>query len=116
MAWFSNYLYTTNGGGTIQTRISNNTVAAQLSAPAQGAATIPGSISFGIPSRRRDFRGRFLILKRTTGTGANQKTFFTRLGVLSPADFTAAGYADGAAVTVNGVAWTVSSRRGEQLN
>jgi len=116
MAWFSNYLYTTNSGGTIQTRISNNTVAAQLSVPTQGAATIPGSVSFGIPSRRRDFRGRFLILKRTTGTGADRKTFFTRLGVLSLADFNAPGYADGATVPVNGVSWTVSSRRGEQLN
>jgi hypothetical protein len=113
--FFRNYLYNSNGGLTIQCRVSNFTVAAQLTAPVQGVANTPGSVSFGIPSRRRDFRGRYLILKNTEGTGRTAKTFYTRLGVLNPADFTAAGFADGATVPVNGVSWTVSGRQGENL-
>lgn len=115
MAFFRNYRYVTNSGGTIQCRISNHTVAAQTTAPTQGPSTIPGSVSFGISSRRRDFRGRFLTLKRTVGTGEAAKSFFTRLGVLALADFNGAPYADGATVQVNGVDWTVSSRTGESL-
>lgn len=115
MAYFANYLYTTDAGAKVQTRISNNTVAAQISAAVQGAATIPGSVSFNVPSRKKDFQGRYLVLKRTVGTGAAAKSFFTRLGVLLPADFAAAGFALGATVAVNTVSYTVSSKVGERL-
>lgn len=112
---FEIYAYTANSGSTHPIRMSTASAAAQTTAAVPDAPVTSNiSARVGASSRVRGLRPRGVRLKRSTGTGVNKKAFYTFLPILVAADWTALNF--GSAVTVNGVAYTVSRKVPENVS
>lgn len=112
---FDFYPYVSNDGETRKLKLAVTGALAQTTtASAGGTYTVDGSAIAGGSRRALGVHARGFRLKRSTGTGVNQKSFFTFLPVLLPADWTNAAVGD--AVTVGAVAYTISRKVPEVAN
>jgi len=113
---YESYVYTSDEGSKHPIRLSTDAALAQTTTPTTTGATSSISARVGGSRRALGLIARGVRLKRSTGTGVARKSFFTFLPVLLPADFAGPEFIKGAAVTVNGVAYTVSKQLSEIRN
>jgi hypothetical protein len=108
---FDKYLYEDDATNSFFIRLDRDqqTVAGAV----KGVPTIPFSIRANPSSRRvLGLNPRHISCSRTVGTAPADKKFTTRLAICTPTAF--AGLAEGAAVTINGVAYTITAKVPEQ--
>jgi hypothetical protein len=119
---YNNYLYVSDfGGDSYSIRLNVNSGLAQPTQPAvQTTTTTPTrreSARVSGSSRRLGVRARYVNLTRSvtggTGAGAVTRKYTTKLAILLAADFNT--LVKGSTVTINGVAWQVSSKSGEDI-
>jgi hypothetical protein len=106
------YLYTDDAAVTHPIRISTAAATAQTSVATQGTATSKISARVGGSRRQRGLLARGVRLTRKVGTAPNQGTRSTFLPILKKADWDA--LTEGSSVTVDSVAYTVSSQVSER--
>lgn len=113
---YPDVLYTDDQGKTHRIRVTQQTVAAQTTAPPSGVSpTAQGSARVSSTRREIGLNARFVTayITVTGGTGATAvtKKLFTRVPILLKADFDA--LIPGGTVVLNGVDYTISSKTGE---
>ena len=119
---FDNYLYNADtSGDTYKIRLNVNTAAAQTTTAVKTSTTPPtrkGSARVSGSSRRDGIRARFVSMYQVksagTGAGTVTKKYYTRFPVLVKSDWDA--YVNGSTITVNGVAFSVSTKTAEKDN
>lgn len=113
---YPDVLYTDDQGKTHRIRVTQQTVAAQTTAPPSGVSPT-GRGSARVSSTRREIglNARFVTayISQTAGTGAGAitKKFFTRVPILLKADFDA--LSEGGTIVLSGTDYTISSKTGE---
>jgi hypothetical protein len=112
---FDFYPYVSNDGETRKLKLAVTSALAQTTTASPGGTyTVDGSAIASSNRRSLGVHVRGFRCKRTTGTGVNQKSFFTFLPVLLPADWANAAIGD--AVTIAGTAYTISRKVAESAN
>lgn len=109
---YRDYLYTDDDGETHQIRINTSTVAAQPTAPTQGASTSKIQAKSSAGKRQFGMKPRYVRLSRVAGTSPDEKTYYTNLPILAVADLTT--LTKGSVKVVDGVTWTVGNGYAEQ--
>lgn len=110
------YAYTSDEGAKHPIRLSTDGALAQKTVPSATGLTSDISARVGGSRRALGLVARGVRLKRSTGTGAAKKSFFTFLPVLLPADFDGAEYNKGAAISIGATNYQVSKRVPEARN
>lgn len=106
---FRDYIYNSDSDVSFQIRL--DTDQASVSGAVVGASDVPAHVR--VSSSRRDFgvQPRFITAKRLTGAAPDQKTRSTKLAICTQAAFDALNV--GAAVQINGIAYTIGSKTPE---
>jgi hypothetical protein len=108
---FSDYVYESDSATTFLIRL--DTDQATLAGGVTGTPDISAHVR--VSSSRREFgvQPRFVTCKRLVGAAPNQKTLSTKLACCTEAAYDALNVGSG--LSINGVAYTVSSKTPEIL-
>lgn len=99
--------------GTIYAMVMSPTYAPAAGVAPTGAVTSPIKAKISKSTKAYGIKPRGVTLSRTLGTEPDTFTKTTFLPVLTASVFASAAFSLGATITIDGTAWTVVAKRGE---